>query len=425
MAAHPTLTEEGTSPLRWSGFSRLTPAGQPWTVRNLLELARHISGKNIQESLLQAFSERFPDCEVDFHASGRAALAWAFRALADRTARSEVIIPAYTCYSVPAAAVAAGLRVRLVDINPRGQVDIDSLTSLPIDRAAAVVVTNLLGVPERIDSLKAIVSAAGSFVIEDAAQSFGGSDESGAVGSRGEMGILSFGRGKPLSALGGGAALYSRGAFENATGLSAAVPNSTAVTRAIIEASAYNVALWPWVFRGLSAIPGLGIGETHYDPSFGVGVMAAKNQALLMCGLQNLDQSTELRRQVTDELVRRIGSETAFSPLIADEGFVPVYPRLGILAPTAGARDSALAELNQAGAGASQLYPKSLDLVEGLRSHRVGDSVYPGAQEFAQRLLTLPTHGRLRGARLARVVSILKRLGRDRSRVNPDQPEAR
>ena len=408
MAANPTLTEDGGTLVRWSGLSQLPPAGHPWTRRNLMELVRHISGKNIQASILYAFSQRFPDCEVDFHASGRAALAWAFRVLADRTARSEVVIPAYTCYSVPAAAVAAGLRVRLVDVDLRGQIDVHALRRLPFDRAAAVVVTNLLGIPERIGPLKKLVSEAGSFLIDDAAQSFGGSDQVGAVGHRGDIGILSFGRGKPLSALGGGAAVYTPGAFGRSTELGEAVPDSLSVTRAILEASAYNVALWPWVFGVLSSIPGLGIGDTHYDPSFGVGIMGAKNQALLMCGLQNADLSNHRRRQVAEDLAQSIRTRNGFAPLIADDGVIPVYPRLGIVAPTPETRDRALAELNRAGAGVSQLYPNSLDLVEGLRPHRVDDSVCPGAREFGLRLLTLPTHGRLRGRRLAKVLSILK-----------------
>ena len=410
MAADPTLMEEGGGLVRWSGLSQLPPAGHPWTGRNLMELVRHISGKNIQASILYAFSQRFPDSEVDFHASGRAALAWAFRVLADRTARSEVIIPAYTCYSVPAAAVAAGLRVRLVDVDLRGQIDVHALRRLPLERAAAVVVTNLLGVPERIGPLKTLVSEAGSFLIDDAAQSFGGSDQMGAVGHRGDIGILSFGRGKPLSALGGGAAVYARGAFERSTELGEAIPDSASVSRAILEASVYNVALWPWVFGVLSSIPGLGIGETHYDPGFGVGVIGPKNQALLMCGLQNVDPSTHRRRRVAEELAQSIPTRNGFSPLIADEGVIPVYPRLGLVAPTPGTRDRALVELNLTGAGASQLYPRSLDLVEGLRPHLVDDSVCPGAREFALRLLTLPTHGRLSGRRLAKVLSILKSL---------------
>ena len=51
--------------------------------------------------------------------SGKAALTFILEALREiRPERDEVLIPAFTCYSVPSAIVRAGLRVRLCDINP-------------------------------------------------------------------------------------------------------------------------------------------------------------------------------------------------------------------------------------------------------------------------------------------------------------------
>jgi len=49
--------------------------------------------------------------------SGREALRVALRAAAAGTGRDEVVLPAYTCWSVAAAAVAAGLKVRLADVD--------------------------------------------------------------------------------------------------------------------------------------------------------------------------------------------------------------------------------------------------------------------------------------------------------------------
>ncbi len=57
-------------------------------------------------------------------------------------------------------------------------------------------------------------------------------------------------------------------------------------------------------------------------------------------------------------------------------------------APTAGARDAALARLTWEW-GASPLYPASLDRVEALRPHRADTRACPGARDLAARLLTL------------------------------------
>jgi len=67
-----------------------------------LELKKHFqvrhcfllsSGKSALSIILVALKQIFPD-------------------------RNEVLIPAFTCYSVPSAIVRAGLKVRLCDVNP-------------------------------------------------------------------------------------------------------------------------------------------------------------------------------------------------------------------------------------------------------------------------------------------------------------------
>ena len=50
--------------------------------------------------------------------SGSAALTLALMALKSLAREREVVIPAYTCFSVPAAVLQAGLRPVLCDIDP-------------------------------------------------------------------------------------------------------------------------------------------------------------------------------------------------------------------------------------------------------------------------------------------------------------------
>ena len=50
--------------------------------------------------------------------------------------RDEVLVPAYTCFSIPASAVAAGLCVRLVDVTLSGRIDAKALDPLPLEGAA-------------------------------------------------------------------------------------------------------------------------------------------------------------------------------------------------------------------------------------------------------------------------------------------------
>jgi hypothetical protein len=55
------------------------------------------------------------------------------------------------------------------------------------------------------------------------------------------------------------------------------------------------------------------------------------------------------------------------------------------------------------------MYPGSLDQIPALRDHLVEVRECPVARDLAARVLTLPTHGGLRGSRLERALEVLRR----------------
>jgi len=307
-----------------------------------------------------------------------------------------VLLPAYTCYSVPAAAVAAGLRVRLVDVDHAGRLDLEALRAAPLERATALVVTNLLGVPEPVRELRAALRSADVALVDDAAQALGATSPEGPAGGRGDLGLLSFGRGKPLSGLGGGALVGAAPASDPATPRPAA---------AFARALAYDVARLPLVFRWLELVPALHVGETIFDADFARGPIDGAALCLAAAALAHFDDATRRRVERAASLAERIAAETRFAPLLPPPGATGVFPRLGLVAPSGSARDAALAELRDL--GATTLYPASLDALAELRPARADASSCPGARDFAARLLTVPTHGGLRGARLERLVAAL------------------
>src|SRR5262245_20417694 len=69
--------------------------------------------REFSEALATATGYRY----AEFFESGRAALTALLRAWAV-PGRDEVVVPAYTCWSVPASIVQAGLKVRLIDVDP-------------------------------------------------------------------------------------------------------------------------------------------------------------------------------------------------------------------------------------------------------------------------------------------------------------------
>ncbi|HPJ69218.1 MAG TPA: DegT/DnrJ/EryC1/StrS family aminotransferase, partial [Desulfobacteraceae bacterium] len=113
--------------------------------------------------------------------SGRAALTVILRALHTLSPeRKTVIIPAYTCYSVAASVVRAGLSLRLCDVDARtldfNYDELQNIIAHNSNEILAVIPVHLFGLPSDIERLKNITSGHDIFIIEDAAQAFGGKD---------------------------------------------------------------------------------------------------------------------------------------------------------------------------------------------------------------------------------------------------------
>src|SRR6188474_3299662 len=119
---------EREGPARWT-LGRLAPGGSPIPLR---ALRRVFAGGDAERELCAGIADRLGAARTTLHASGREAMRVAFRALAERSGRREVVVPAYVCFSVPAAAVAAGLSVRLVDVDESGKLDAERLARLPL-----------------------------------------------------------------------------------------------------------------------------------------------------------------------------------------------------------------------------------------------------------------------------------------------------
>lgn len=394
--------------------TRLAPGGSAIPVAALV---RALTDANASATLDQALRTRFAGCSPTYHASGREAMRVALACLAERSGRREVAIPAYACFSIPASVVAAGLQVRLVDVDERGWLSSAALERIPFERVAAVVVGNLFGVPEPVAALAARARAAGAAVVDDAAQALGATAVDGIAGLRGDVGILSFGRGKPLSALGGGAAIWSAapsaGTADRSTAsapgkaLAPSVPGARSRLTACLRGLAYDVSRRPAVLGVLARIPALEIGRTIYDTEFERGPMPQSAVALAAALAPELDRLNAARRTIAHALATRLREATHYAPLLEQPGECGVFPRLGVLAPSRERRDRALAAL--APLGATAMYPTPLDEIRALAPHRIDAGACPGAKSFCDRLLTLPTHEDLGPARIEAVVGILAR----------------
>jgi len=318
--------------------------------------------------------------------SGRALLSELFCQLkiAAQGKRDEVLIPGYTCYSVAASVARAGLKISVYDIDPETfHPDLTSLRERMSERTLAVVVQHLFGIPSPMDEISHLSRNIGCIVVEDAAQCLGGRSNGSLLGTKGDYGIFSFGRGKPLP-LGSGGALISKD--DSVLGK---VDNHHSARKECVEllrSTAVAALSHPRIYGAMEFLP-LGLGETIFDPDFVISPMARSMRELGCHALSFIEVFNSHRQKIAGLYQENLLKGLAVS---LQRGEQPVYPRFPILAGE-GSIPSPLVLL-----GARRMYPKAIIDEPSIRPHLAGKSYEtPGAREVSRRLVTLPTHTRI------------------------------
>lgn len=334
----------------------------------------------------------FPGYRPIWTQRGTAALALALRlAMARRpeVPRPQALIPGYGCPDLIAAARYAGVEPVLVDIGAdQPGFDFEALDRAWTGAVVAVVAVNFLGIAERLEELVARARVWNACMIEDNAQWFPEPSSDGPL-LVGDAMVLSFGRGKPVSLLGGGALLVREG-WESTPVLENL--EAAASGRLLgLKIALYNRLLQPIWYGLIGRNPLLSVGETRYAPLPGIRAMDSRRLELL-------------GTNVATWLVRDRWRETAIAEVLAGCAAVAVdLPRMlwerarrllryPLLCRDRDTRDRLLARLESAGLGATAMYREALPCVPGVASALGAIPALPGARAFAGHLLTLPVH---------------------------------
>jgi dTDP-4-amino-4,6-dideoxygalactose transaminase len=140
--------------------------------------------------------------------SGTAALTTALAALGVGPG-DEVILPALSWYSCFNSIVMHGALPIFVESNESLNVDPADLESKITPQTKAIMVVHALGNPADMDAIMALARTRRIKILEDCAQSVGGSYKSKPLGSIGDIGIYSFQISKTISSGEGGAVVTS------------------------------------------------------------------------------------------------------------------------------------------------------------------------------------------------------------------------
>lgn len=379
-------------------------------------LAKELSARQGAESL-------------KFFGSGKESLYRIFKNIRRLSDKKVVAISAYTCPEIAAAAVCAGFKVFPVDIL-EGTLDLNgaSVSDSQCGSFAAVVLSNLYGMVDKLALWAERQEAHDFFIIDDACQSFLSTDGSFYVGCRpNTIGVMSFGRGKAYSCLGGGAVFFSRKAEENEglRQLRRLIEDEERVVcgslrRNVTEVLGLMLSFSYWLLErpslyGLTEyLPYSHLGETTFSKGVICREMALVSALAALAQDEFLDAIKSNR--TTNALLWSKGiSQAAYvQPILnrhssLENGDV-VPNRYPVLCASAQVRQEVVMQLSSAGLGASFSYDKVLADFAGLRPHLVSEKC-DVARDVAHRLFTLPVHAYVRESDIEKGCRIINECG--------------
>lgn len=324
--------------------------------------------------------------------SGKASLALILQALKDlHPGKDEVLIPAFTCYSVPAAISRMGLKIRICDIDPE-TLDFDYLElarQLSDPRLLCVIPTHLFGVTADIPRVREIVGDRDLPIVEDAAQTMGGARLGQKAGILGDVGFFSLERGKAFSTVKGGIIVTNSEAIADALHRHLQSIMETSLAEQIVLAAYATVLATfsrPWLYWIPRALPFLGLGETLFEPGFPIKQLSAL-QAGLATGWQNRLQENIRLRVKNSQYLAKLGIKASCDPKALSSGPLR-YP---VLVADKAEKKRLLQQSERLGLGAADVYPGTVDSIAGLQGLLVGGSSAK-ARSLVERMITLPVH---------------------------------
>ena len=366
------------------------PASSPITWAGILAGARGPAGA--LERVRELVRREYRSSAVILTASGTVALALAFLAAAPPGRRARVLLPAWGCFDLMTAADAADAEVLLYDLDPATLApDPESFEAALRQGADAAVIAHWFGIPVDLALFQASAARAGTLLIDDAAQGTGATIGDKPAGSIGDVGILSFGRGKGRTGGSGGALLARTPEAGGRMAVAGALLGNSRAPLTPVKLGIQWLLGRPRLFWIPHLWPGSGLGETVYRPVPPLRSMAPEAAAALERNWKASMDVVETRRGNADRWANLLAGIPGTTPVAPAANSNPSWLRYPVLA-TGTARE----RLSGGGArrfGVMPGYPRKLEELP-VRSGRIvfTPERSRGASLLTTSLFTLPTH---------------------------------
>ncbi|MFL0796115.1 MAG: DegT/DnrJ/EryC1/StrS family aminotransferase [Cellvibrionaceae bacterium] len=342
-----------------------------------------------KEALTQPLVEHYHSVFTD---SGTSALALALLVIKNKfphISKPEVIIPGYGCPDLISAAQYAQVKPVIIDTDTNSPFyNIEALEKTLSNNTIAILTVNFLGIPENRPAIQKILlkNENPAIIIDDNAQWFPENSDSPLSST---LSIISFGRGKPVSILGGGALLCKN--QEDATFAQTILsqpPRSNAF-KETLKIHLYNQLIKPFYYQFLTRNPLLNLGKTTYRPLQKIESLTRQKHQLIQ---KNLHAHLQRSRSLEETYLTILQSDTEYEALINTSplGFGRLL-RFPILCRNKAARDELILKGHSLGLGFSAMYQTGMSGIETLPPN-ISPKSLPNSNDFADRLLTLPLH---------------------------------
>jgi dTDP-4-amino-4,6-dideoxygalactose transaminase len=293
-----------------------------------------------------------------------------------------VFCPAFTFCATAEVVALLGATPVFVDIDETTfNIDVASLKSAILVakqkglKPKAVIPVDLFGLPADHDAVAAVANAGGLFVLDDAAQGFGGVYKGRKIGTLAPATATSFFPAKPLGCFGDGGAVMT-----DDDGLAE-------------------------VIRSLRVH---GQGADRYDNvRIGVtGRLDTMQAAILIEKLKIFADEIGARNRVAKRYNEAL-AEVAIVPKVP-EGYISVWAQYTIrLKP--GRRDKLAADLKAQGIPTAVYYPRPLHKLAAYTGFPVAEGGVPVCEKLADEVISLPMHAYLDAPTQDRVIVAVKR----------------
>jgi dTDP-4-amino-4,6-dideoxygalactose transaminase len=392
----------------------LPPAAAPISFKDLISgLRGAMQGpsevKRFEAELKDYFGVRY--CFLV--SSGKAALALILRALKQlHPERDEVLIPAFTCYSVPSAVTNSGLKVKLCDVDPETldfkRADLEQLLSNGSKSLLAVVPCHLFGFSADIEMVRKSLKEKSVVIIEDAAQVMGARRNGKMAGTMGDVGFFSLGRGKALSCVEGGIIVTSKKEIgEKLKTLYSELCDYSLIEtfKLFLKGIALSIFSNPQLFWLPKSLLFLRIGDTFYNPKFKIRKMSGFQAGLSRGWRKKLENMRRIREMRCRQLVSLLNG-------LPNNGILHRYHKLTDLLrfPVRIVKDLARRAILESseiiGLGVMITYPRSVDKILKF-DFKENIGIYTGAEQCAETLITLPIHAFVKDREIEKSVKLL------------------